>query len=423
MKPHHKNTLKDRKDSFLADKAGGTIEKWKIESKSGKNLLTELPPKWEDLVKPEYDLTQLNRLNFPIQLDPKTASFEDIRIYAFLRERLAPSTIENHLKYLKFMELHPCPVNLREPSKENFLRHMDYREQVEHCGNGALKHEAEAFRLYLRAIGVNPAEYRYKPPRPLPKEVIVAYPDQVHQIIHTTYSKDRYVNALFRYLLCHNHVIGWRPTIEPSIAKTTDVDLDHETLTITSPKLHYKTHTISIHEICNQHDNPSMKNWLETWRPMAANQYSQNYLYLRPDGRPFTQDTQRMFIYHHAQEKIQKIFPEYYNYTSRHFCAISRLIRTKLETGHFDEYEVMHYMGHTKTATTNIYTNKAKFYYDQTGYDWIKRVLTKTYHRCFEDNAQQSIKIDTAQKTALSNGFTPYDKERRPPDSNRRPFG
>ena len=422
MKPVHEKPINNSNDSFLAAKAGGPKEKWRNESKIGENLLTELPPTGEDLVKQEYDLEHIDRLNFPIYLDPKTANFEDIRNHALLRQRLAPKTTQNHLKYLKFMELHVCPVNLREPSRENFLRHMDYREQVEHCGNGALKHENEAFRMYLRSIGVDPVSYYYKPPKRQNKETPVPYPDQVHRMIHTTYSKDRYINALIRYLLCHNHVIGWRPPSEPAIAKINDVDLDHETLMITSPKLHYTTHTISISEICNQHDNPSLKNWLETWRPMAANQYSQDFLYLRPDGHPFNADSLRSFLYRNAQATIQGIFPGYYNYTSRHFCAIARLIRTKLESGHFDEYEVMNYLGHSKTDVTMTYIKRAKFYYDQTGYDWIKRVLTKTYRWCFGDNAQ-SIKIDTAQKTGLSICFTPYDIERRPPDSNRRPFG
>lgn len=315
------------------------------------------------------------RLETPTILDPTTCSFEDIKNHASLRQRLAPRTIQNHLKYLRFMEVHPCPINLRNPSRENFLRHMDYREQVEHAGWGALKHEAEAYRMYLRSIGQDPANYYYKPQRREPRETPIPYPDQVHQMLHARYSKDRYTDALIRYLLCHNHVIGWRPPSEPSIAKTVDVDLDHQTLVITSPKLHGRTHTISIEDIACQHDRPSMGNWLDTWRPMAACQHSQDYLYLTPQGKPFTSDGLRQFLYKHAQTTIKGIFPGYYNYTSRHWCAIARLIRTKLESGHFDEFEVMEYLGHSKTDVTMTYLRRAKWYYEQTGYDWIRRVL------------------------------------------------
>ena len=56
------------------------------------------------------------RLETPIILDPTTATFQDIRNYALLRQRLAPKTVTNHLKYLRFMELHPCPVDLHNNS-------------------------------------------------------------------------------------------------------------------------------------------------------------------------------------------------------------------------------------------------------------------------------------------------------------------
>lgn len=386
---------------------GGISQEWnnigqQIGYHHKENLIS---PNGKDMVKLAYELTQLNRLETPTILDPQTASFEDIRNHARLRQRLAPKTTDNHLKYLRFMELHKCPVNLREPSHENFLRHMDYREQIEHAGWGALKHENEAFRMYLRAIGKNPAEYYYKPPQRQPKETPIPYPDQVHQMIHQRYSNDRYIDALIRYIICHNHIIGWRPPSEPAIAKISDVDLDHETLLITSPKLHYTTRTISISEIANQHDIPSMRNWIDHWRPKVANQYSDDYLYLTPQGRPFTSDTLRRYLYVHAQRRIKTIFPGYYNYTSRHWCAIARLIRTKLQTRHYDEYEVMEYLGHTKTDVTMTYIQRAKFYYEQTGFDWIKRVLTNPQKRV-GDNA---LKTDKDSENALSIQTTDKD--------------
>jgi hypothetical protein len=98
-------------------------------------------------------LQKVNRLDFPIVLDPKTATFDEVAIHALLRQRIAKGTIARNLRYARFMETHPCPVNFRNPSYENFIRHMDYREQIEESKWGALKHEWQAMRMFLKAYG------------------------------------------------------------------------------------------------------------------------------------------------------------------------------------------------------------------------------------------------------------------------------
>jgi len=340
----------------------------------------------------------VNRLETPIFLNQQKTNFQEIMLYAKIRLRLADRTIQGHMKNLRAMETHICPVDLREPSPENFIRHMDYREQIDHATT-QLKHERAAFYMYLRCIGIDNEPYYYKPPSIESREAPIAYPHQIHAMIHQQYSNDRYIDALVRYIICHNHVIGWRPPSEPAIVKISDVDLAHETLTVTMPKLKNKRHMIDIGEIANQHDLPSLRNWIDHWRIKVENQHSQDYLYLTPAGKPFTSEGLRRFLYVHARAKIQTIFPEYYNYTSRHWCAIARLIRTKLESKKFDEYEVMEYLGHTKTDTTMTYIKRAKFYFEQTGFDWISHVL-----------------IDKSQKKGLSIKITPVDESRRPPD-------
>lgn len=295
------------------------------------------------------------------------------------------------------------PVDLRNPTHENFLAHMDYREQIEGAGNGALKHEKEAFYMYLRAIGRNPLEFYYKPPRREAYVAPVPYPEQVHKMIHQHYSSDDYTNALIRYLLCHNHIIGWRPPSEPIRIQLDDVDLEHGLITVTMPKLHNRRHQVDIQEISNQHDTPSMKNWIDTWRPRVMNQYSHDYLYLTPEGKPFTGEGLRHFLYKHARPMIQKIFPEYYNYTSRHWCAVARLIRTKLKSGSFDIYEVMNHLGHSKVQTTISYTTQAKNLYNVAGFDWIDFILGSTKPR----------------KQPRLNQITPVETQRRPPDPSR----
>jgi|WetSurMetagenome_2_1015567.scaffolds.fasta_scaffold499727_1 hypothetical protein len=119
----------------------------------------------------------------------------------------------------------------------------------------------------------------------------------------------------------------------------------------------------------------SFKNWIDNWRPKVENQYSKDYLYLKPDGKPFTTDTLRQLLNRKATPLIQTVFPQYYNYCSRHFSAVSRLIRTKLEHKTYDEYEVRDWLGHTKIETTMGYIKDAKHYYLLAPYDWIHRVL------------------------------------------------
>lgn len=363
-----------------------------------------------------------NRLEKPIVLKPGQATFEDIKIHARLRQRLSEGTITRNTRYLRFMETHIMPVDLMNPSYENFIRHMDYREQIEHSGWGALKHEYQAMIMLLRCYGIDPKTWYYKPPqRQTNQMVTVPYPDQVHQLIHQRYSKDDYTNALIRYLFCHNFVIGWRPMSEVCIAKTTDVDLDNETLRIISPKMHNSIRTIRIHEIANQHDNPSMRNWLDVWRPKAVSQYSGDSLYVHPNGRPFTNPDQlRVFINRAVKQAQGTTIPTgYYNYLTRHWCAVARLIRTKLQTRKYDEYEVMEHLGHTKIETTIGYIRSTKFYYDQTGYDWLSSVLTDAPKKRVEESAVQPIKKSTKpMKHGLSTSPNRYKQVRRPPDSN-----
>ncbi len=132
---------------------------------------------------------------------------------------------------------------------------------------------------------------------------------------------------------------------------------------------------LSPAEIMTNRRRKSFKNWIDAWRPKVENQYSKDYLYLKPDGRPFTRDSLRQLLNRKAKPKIQTIFPEYYNYSSGHFSAVSRLIRTKLQYKAFDEYEVRDWLGHTKIETTMGYIKDAKHYYLLAPYDWVHRVL------------------------------------------------
>ena len=94
------------------------------------------------------------RVNTPIVLNPQKASFQDVANWARLRGRLSESTIEKRLRYARFMETHKVGIDFRNPTYENFIRHMDYREEIEGATASALKHEVKTMRTFLESYGM-----------------------------------------------------------------------------------------------------------------------------------------------------------------------------------------------------------------------------------------------------------------------------
>jgi len=390
------NNINDSGSSFSTNShqelAGGKKQEWEkivktIGNRSQNNIEAKGLPMEDQL---NVVLNKAKRIDFPITLDPHIASFTDVVLHGILRQRKARSTSSKLIGYARFMENHQVPVDFRNPTFENFIRHMDYREQIEHAGYGALGREWDTMKMFLRAYGIPLSDWPYKPPsRPYYVAKTVPLPDQVNQILHLKYSDDSYENVLIQYLLTHNFVIGWRIPSEPAIIKVSDVKLELGEIIITEPKKHYSTRPVDPKEIMTNSRRKSFKNLIDAWRPKVANQYSDDYLYLRSDGKPFTKESLRMFLNRKAAPKIKQVFPEYHNYIARDFCAIARLIRTKIQYGSFDEFEVKEWLGHTKIQTTMNYIKDAKRYYSKAPYDWIHRVLKTTPKSSGENTENQ----------------------------------
>jgi len=81
----------------------------------------------------EY-VKNFNRLNCSIKLNPQDYTFAVIAMHGILRQRLSLSTVEKRLRIARFMESYTMPVDFRNLSYENFIRHMDFREQIVKCG-------------------------------------------------------------------------------------------------------------------------------------------------------------------------------------------------------------------------------------------------------------------------------------------------
>lgn len=59
----------------------------------------------------------------------------------------------------------------------------------------------------------------------------------------------------------------------------------------------------------------------------------------------------------------------------RYWCAVARLIKTKIETGNFDCYPVENWLGHERMTATEGYIKYAGQYYREFPVNWIARAL------------------------------------------------
>ena len=384
---------------------GGKDQEWNILEDVSQNHVEQpkSPLDGEDMGELEY-VEKLNRFDCPITLNPKTASFVDVGIHAALRQRLGRSTVEKHLRYARFMENHVLSVDFRNPSYENFIRHMDYREQIEQASPNALKHEWNAMRMFLRSYGISEWNYRL-PTAPKSHKRILPFPDVVYKFFHHQYSKDKYENTLFQYLFYHSFMIGWRVPSEICEMTTNDVILNGDgtgCIVITEPKKHRSQRTVFPRkQILDSRTHKSFKNWIDHWRPKVENQYSGDALYLWPSGRPITVRT----LGHKLSKYGKQVWEPFKPYDVRHWCAVSRLIEQKVNTGSFDVLPVKNWLGHEKIETTMNYIRYSEQYYKQAPYDWIKRVLK--FHENVE--GENTLKSRYGHFTSVSSGNSPRE--------------
>lgn len=354
---------------------GGQKEKWKEYLKKGKNVDKS---KQQEGFALEEDLNvvlkNVNRYDCPIYLNPQTASFSDVAIHGQLRQRLQISTIEKHLRYARFMETHKVPVDFRYPTFENFVRHMDYREQLEQASPYALEHEWKAMQLFLKAYGMS--IWNYKPPsKPRSHKRILPYPETVHKFFTYKFTRSKYETALYQYMFFFGFMIGVRAPSEIIEMKVGDVKFESKKrgyIIITETKKHRSQRLIIPEKaMLNSKVHKSLKNWLKCWRPKVANQHSGDSLFLQPSGKPFTV----RYLGHKLSEQGKKIWKDFQPYDMRHWCAVARLIKTKIETGNFDCYTVKNWLGHERMATTEGYIRYAEQYYRELPADWIACAL------------------------------------------------
>jgi len=322
----------------------------------------------------QYVINKFNRIDCPITLNPHDSTLLDVGIWAYFERRLSVSTIEKRLRYARFMQNHRVPVDFQHPTYQNFRNHMAYREQVEQASANALIHEWKTMRMFLQAYGI--AIWPYKPPiAPKHKRRVIPFPDKVREFFYHNYSDDSYETSLYQYLFYHSFLIGWRVPSEICEMKTSDIILDSKgrgCITITETKKRKSERTILPEKfILSSRSHKSMKNWLDIWRPKVENQYSGDALYLQPDGKPFAV----RHLGHKLSVHGKKIWPPFRPYDMRHWCAVARLIETKIKYGNFDIFTVKNWLGHDEQETTDTYTHFAEMYYNQHPSSWIHDAL------------------------------------------------
>jgi len=400
------------KPTALNGAVGGHKEKCKnIIGKLGqKHIKHPNPQEREDMGELAY-VEKLKRSDCPISLNPETASFIDVGIHAIKRQRLSKSTVEKNLRYARFMESHPCPVDFRNPNLENFINHMDYREEIENAGPHGLCHEWKTMKIFPKAYGIPLTDWSYKPPSaPRSHKRILPFPDVVHKFIHHQYSKNRYVNALYQYLFCHSFLIGWRVPSEICELKTSDVKINDDgtgCIIITETKKNRSQRTIFPNKLLlDSKTHKSFKNWMDHWRSKVENQHSGDTFYLQPDGRPFTV----RHLGHKLSKYGKQVWQPFQPYDMRHWCAVSRLINQKVKTGEFDVIPVKNWLGHEKIQTTMNYIRYAEQYYNQAPYDWMQ-VLLK-FQKMEGQKGLKVVKVvpKQPQKTFVSSGNSPRDQ-------------
>ena len=415
------NLINYSKDTFstssqYSELEGGKNQKWKHILENIGHVQEEQhnsQPIGETMGGLAYELKKTFDRNNPIVIDPTRYEslpelFNAVADHAKRWQRLSTgnlSTIEHRMRCARRMTKHLVfPIDFLHLDYGQFIAYMQYREDHEHAQHFALKNDLQAIQMFLHAYGIDSRTWFYRLPiRQQHKERILPLPDIVYAIINHKYHEDKYTNALYQYLHAHNFWIGWRVPSEPCLIKVSDIDVDTGSLIITERKKHYsKRQIFPENVIMKGQTRKSFKNWIDHWRPKVENQYSDDYLYLQPSGKPFTS----AYLGKQLRETGQQVYEHYTPYISRHWCAVARLIQTKIQTGHYDCYVVKNWLGHDKISTTEGYIQHAENYYRIGPYDWIKHTL-----KFDKIEGESAFKSKQGLKTSVSSGNPPRDED------------
>jgi len=371
------------------DSAGGNNQTWKTYKQDIKQILQEkvkLHQDGEDLVKLQNEyLNPYGQNPYCIVLD-ECNGIDDlcsrIKVYAENFTRLSKSVITRRINYIRLMadiSRNVIVIDFLNPSYPQYLYHMNwYRSQKydEKTGKNfyGLKQRKEAFELYLDACGINKGYFEYNlPSYPEDKPIEFPNPDMAFKITRQQYFKDKDENKMYQMIHLYNFLVGVRPEAEDCVLTLDCINWDDAIIRYPQPKRKYKIREVFVEDaFINGKTRKSLSNYVDHLRPKFVSQYSGEYVFISPKtGKPFSEN----YLRKQLTTTAQLVYPKFYPYMSRHFCATGRLIQCYIERYPDPIMKVQCFMDHKSRKNTERYTEKATQFYKKYNYNWFNRLL------------------------------------------------
>jgi len=349
-------------------------------------------------IKPELENPNVV---YPEKYDNLSDFLDRLEWWYTKTQRKSKKTFGKRRNLIKDMSEHPVfPINFLDMENQEIqvihcLNYMEenYAKDTPRDGKDGIINKWLAIQMVAKATQVDISTWNYTPPkRGKPKHKIVPLPSDVYKIIHYNYFDDSYENALWQYLIYHSFLLGWRFPSEPASLKIGDIKKEY--VHFYQPKVDCYRMSPLEHEVLTYTNRKSFKNWLEIWRPQVANEKSGDFLYLNKDGTPLNPGTIRNKI----RDLVKPLFSDFHPYAVRDWCAIARLIQTKVKTGSFDIYEVYSWFEHSKLSVTEAYVKSAKKYYKIAPFDWVSAVLKSNKDIKKSNRGENELKIGKQSK-------------------------
>lgn len=350
-------------------------------------------------------LENIKRTGVPLFLDPKNATFLDVAIHAKVHQYLSESTIEKHIRYARFMELHPQPVDFKNLTPESFIKHVIYRLEIEDppATPNALKHEKKAVLMFLKAFRQYTEdwkEYVKTPPIVTSEDnTYIPFPSTVNKLYHAKYSDDKYENVLLQTIVFMGFNFGMRPPSEICNLNLEDIAINKDGtgyIRIHEDKKHRKHRLIYPYNktVLSSPVFKTPKNYIKNWRHKVVKKHSGNALFLQPDGKRVT----KYYLRDHIAPIGKRVCNEksFILYTMRHTFATYLYEYTK------DMKKVAKRLGHKKSDTVDKYVHIADSMKEQLG----KRNLFNQALRSIKPRGKQGD-LDCWEKRHQSDNFSP----------------
>ena len=398
---------------------GGGQKKWNtLKPVRSESVKRPKIPLVGDIMRELADaLKHINRTNFPIFLDPQTSSFIQVAQHGKIRQYLAENTIIKNIRYARFMELHPCPIDFRNLTPESVLKHFDYRIELENATAHALAHEKKTIMMFLRAYGLKKedlelwAQVLRTPPVIINDKIDFVYPQDVHNFyIFDGYSNKRnyalrvYENKLFQHIAFLGFNFGMRCPSEIVTLTLDDVKINKDGtghITIHEKKKRGKERDIIPYskKILSSNRYKTPKNYRDNWRHKVANKESGNAFFLQWNGKPITEK----YVRDHLSPSGKKITgnPKFKPYNMRHTFATYYYQLTK------NIKKVSKKLGHTKTANTDKYVDVAEDLEEQFNGKNLFNIALKPHNIIVGGKQKKQVTLNyTQNKPANESNFS-----------------